>query len=67
MAARRIQLWQLLALVYLVAAKMSSNFFLSTCPSASGQLDSSWCTKITFSSTAYGTAKPESTPRVSLL
>lgn len=30
-----------LAFVYLVAAKMSSNFFFSTWPSASGQLESS--------------------------
>lgn len=42
----------MLAFVYLVAAKMSSNFFFSTSPSASGQLESSWCTKMTFSSTA---------------
>lgn len=33
--------WPPLTLVYLVAAKMSSNFFFSTWPSASGQLESS--------------------------
>ena len=41
--------------MYLVALKMSSNFFLRVCPSARGQLLSSWCTKMTFSSTACST------------
>ncbi len=40
------------ALVYFVAEKMSSNLSFRTLPSARGQLDSSWCTKMTFSSTA---------------
>eukprot|EP00983_Pelagomonas_calceolata_P086433 1156753-Pelagomonas_calceolata.AAC.12 len=31
---------------------MSSNLSFKTLPSASGQLDSSWCTKMTLSSTA---------------
>lgn len=42
----------MLTLVYLVAAKMSSNFFFRVCPSDSGQLLSSWCTKMTFSKMA---------------
>lgn len=38
--------------MYFVAENMSSNLSLRIFPSASGQLDSSWCTKMTFSSTA---------------
>mmetsp|Transcript_34041 Transcript_34041/g.75023 ORF Transcript_34041/g.75023 Transcript_34041/m.75023 type:complete len:468 (-) Transcript_34041:161-1564(-) len=37
------------ALVYLVDSNTSSNFFFSTMPSCMGQLQSSWCTKMTFS------------------
>lgn len=40
---------------------MSSNFFFSTDPSASGQVESSWCTKMTFSSTASDTPMIEGT------
>ena len=46
-----------LTLVYLVAEKMSSNFFLRVWPSASGQLESSWCTKMTFSRMACNNIK----------
>ena len=47
-------LWEMhmLTLVYLVAAKMSSNFFFRVCPSDKGQLLSSWCTNMTFSKMA---------------
>eukprot|EP00160_Parvularia_atlantis_P000730 Unigene10584_Nuclearia_a/m.32362 Unigene10584_Nuclearia_a/g.32362 ORF Unigene10584_Nuclearia_a/g.32362 Unigene10584_Nuclearia_a/m.32362 type:complete len:469 (+) Unigene10584_Nuclearia_a:2029-3435(+) len=45
----------LIAWVYRVAAKMSSNFFLTVVESPSGQSDSSWWQKMTFSSTALDT------------
>lgn len=56
-ALHRKQVAAALTLVYLVAAKMSSNFFLRVCPSASGQLESSWWTKMTFSRMACACRK----------
>mmetsp|Transcript_3511 Transcript_3511/g.12980 ORF Transcript_3511/g.12980 Transcript_3511/m.12980 type:complete len:360 (+) Transcript_3511:3902-4981(+) len=43
------------ALVYLVAEKISSNFFFRVAASPSGQLLSSWCTNTTFSKMALET------------
>ena len=43
------------ALVYFVALKISSNFFLSVAASPSGQFESSWCTNTTFSKIAFET------------
>jgi len=42
-------------LVYLVAEKISSNFFFRVAASPSGQLLSSWCTNTTFSKMALET------------
>uniref|UniRef100_A0A147BNX9 Protein bm5863 isoform d n=1 Tax=Ixodes ricinus TaxID=34613 RepID=A0A147BNX9_IXORI len=49
------------ALMYCVAAKMLSNLVLSVCPSDSGQLESVWWQKITFSKMARGTPKSSTT------
>lgn len=51
------------AFVYLVAEKMSSNFFLSTAPSSRGQLLSSRWTKMTFSRMAWGVELGGGEPR----
>lgn len=48
-----------LSWLYLVAAKMESNFSLSALPSLSGQLESSWWQKMTLFSTGFDTPSAE--------